>query len=199
LDGTGTVFDLVTVFHNDRNLAQSKQLEFDLQLYADEEYKLWKVDNQVENRGFAKACNLGAAWGHHPYIGFLNPDVIVEGPILGEIARVFRECPKVVITGERFGKLNSELRVWGVRDWVCGASLFVRRAWWENHGGFDEQFVWGWEETDLIRRAEARGDQVVSISLPISHESPHEETPEDFAYKRKWFKEGADRFYRKWR
>lgn len=174
------------------------QLEVDLRLYGDAPHTLWKVDNREENRGFSKGSNLGATWGEAPFIGFLNPDVQVNGPLLGPVLDAFRD-EKVVITGERFGKLQSELRVWGVEDWVCGACFFVRRSFWEEAGGFDERFVWGWEETDLIRRAQALGLGVRSISLPVHHESPSEETPVDFAYKRKHFETGARLFYGKWK
>jgi GT2 family glycosyltransferase len=192
------MFDLVTVFHNDRNHKQAKQLEADLHFHADADYVLWNVDNREENRGFSKGSNLGASWGSQPFIGFLNPDSQVSGPLLSPVLRSFQD-ENVVITGERFNKPQSELRTWGVRDWVCGACFFVRRSFWEEAGGFDEQFVWGWEETDLIRYAEISGRCVRSISLPVYHESPQEETQEDFAYKRKHFAEGAALFYRKWR
>lgn len=192
------MFDLVTVFHNERNYKQAVQLEVDLQFHADAAYVLWKVNNREENRGFSKGSNLGASWGKHPFIGFLNPDSQVNGPLLSPVLRAF-EDEHVVITGERFHKPQSELRTWGVKDWVCGACFFVRRDYWEEVGGFDEQFVWGWEETDFIRRAQVAGRGVRSISLPVYHESPGDETHQDFVYKRKHFAEGAALFYRKWR
>ena len=188
----------MTVFHNERNFQQANELEDALKAHADRDFVLWKVDNREENRGFSKGCNYGAAMGHQPILGFLNPDVEIRGPFLGAVEQAL-EDPQVVITGERFGKCQSELRTWGVIDWVCGAAFFVRRKWFAQVGGFDTQFVWGWEETDLIRKAQDHGKITRSISLPIHHESPHEETPTDFAYKRKHFNEGADRFYRKWR
>src|SRR5467141_1467701 len=38
----------------------------------------FKVVRNVDNRGFASACNQGAAKGEAPYLLFLNPDVRVR-------------------------------------------------------------------------------------------------------------------------
>lgn len=188
--------DLVTVFHNDRNHKEHLALERALREF-ETDYRFIPVDNRVENRGFARGCNVGAAIGDAPVIGFLNPDVGIQGPFLERVHDVLGR-DNVVVTGCRFGKPQTEIRSWGCRDWVCGAALFVRRSWWESVGGFDEQFVWGWEETDLVRRAESAGLHVRSIELPIRHASPAHDTPEDAEYKRRHFEEGARRFRSKW-
>src|SRR5262245_13519336 len=41
----------------------------------------------VENRGFAAACNQGAARGRAPYVLFLNPDVLVRPDTVASVAR----------------------------------------------------------------------------------------------------------------
>jgi GT2 family glycosyltransferase len=191
--------DLITVFHNATNYEQHCQLQDAIAAHEPTGgYRFIAVDNRTTNRGFAKACNLGAlhAGGDAPIIGFLNPDVIIEGPFLDAVERTLDD--RTVITGARFGKPQRELDIWGVRDWVCGAALFVQRRWFQSVGGFDEQFVWSFEETDLIRRAETDGWQVRSILLPIRHESPAENSPEDAQYKQLHFSRGQQRYYRKW-
>jgi GT2 family glycosyltransferase len=189
--------DIVTVFHNQKNKAEALATLNDLLDVEDSQRWRWvPVDNRVQNRGFAAGCNLGAAHGTAPVIGFLNPDVEIRGPFLDAVRRVLGG--PVVITGCRFGKPDLELRAWGVRDWVCGAAFFVTRQFFEEMGGFDEQFVWGWEETDLIRRAQAHNLRVRSIPLPIHHVSPDVDSPSDTQYKRHHFEKGAARFKAKW-
>lgn len=155
------------------------------------------VDNIPVNRGFAAGCNLGAAQGTAPIIGFLNPDTIVNGPFLADVKTVFMD-DSVVITGNRFGKPQHELDVWGCKDWVCGATFFVRRDFWEAEGGFDEQFWLYFEETDLIRRAQMAGKRTQSRELLLAHASPSDDPETDVTLKHYWFSVSGQRFYRKW-
>lgn len=191
-------FDIVTVFHNEINYAEHLNLLAQMAHHLSEAINFIPVNNQVENRGFAPACNLGAAVGGSPIIGFLNPDVTVYGDFTEPVLAAFDEFPDLVITGERFGKPQSELATWGCADWVCGACFFVKRKWWESVGGFDESYKWGWEETDLVRLAQSQGLRVRSIPLPVSHSSPIENSPEDAEFKRVFFNKGANHFRRKW-
>jgi GT2 family glycosyltransferase len=191
--------DLVTVFHNATNLAQHADLFDDIRRVEPAGgYRLIAVDNRTTNRGFAPACNLGAfhPTADAPIIGFVNPDLQVRGPFLDAVEAALSD--EVVITGARFGKPERELGFWGVRDWVCGAALFVSRRWFRSTRGFDEQFVWGWEETDLIRRAERDGLRCRSIPLPFQHSSPAADSDQDSTYKRYHFERGSRRFYAKW-
>lgn len=192
--------DLISVYHRDSAYKDWHRLCAQIRTHehGDPPFRLLGVDNRKKNRGFAPACNIGAAVGTSEVIGFLNPDAVVRGPFLRKVVDMLAE-PDVVITGCRFGKSERELKIWGCKDWVCGAAFFVRRDFWDEVGGFDEQFVWGWEETDLIRRAQVEGKRVVSIDLPIDHESPSENPHADVKYKHRWFNEGARRFDLKWR
>lgn len=191
--------DIVTVFHNETNRAQATQLVNDVQRHEpDGDITFSLVDNRVHNRGFARGCNLGAFHpeARSPIIGFLNPDTQVEGPFIDKVTGVLNE--KVVITGCRFGKPALELRIWGVQDWACGATFFVKRDWFTRVGGFDEQFEWSFEETDLIRTAEKDGFVCRSQDLPLRHDSPKQDTAKDAAYKRHHFVRSQRRFNRKW-
>lgn len=192
--------DIVTVVHNATNTAQAVDLEKAIAAHEDNEFQFVVVDNSTENRGFAKACNWGALHPdvRSPIIGFLNPDVVVNGPFIDAV-RAALEDPNVVITGCRFGKPARELAIWGVQDWVCGAAFFVKRSFFAPRHGFDEQFVWAWEETDLIRQAEHEGLRVRSIQLPLEHASPSGDSSQDIIYKRRNFELGAQRFEAKWR
>jgi GT2 family glycosyltransferase len=191
--------DIVTVFHNETNYGQHKVL-FDAirEHEPDGGYRLIGVDNRITNRGFAAGCNLGAFHpkATAPIIGFINPDAIVHGPFLDQVEATLRD--PIVITGNRYGKPEIELREWGVRDWVCGACMFVNRAWYTSIGGMDEQFVWSHDDTDLVRTAESNGLYCASLTLPIRHDSPREDSPEDAAYKRHHFELAQRRYRKKW-
>jgi GT2 family glycosyltransferase len=189
--------DVVTVFHNERNHSQHLDLCRAVERWEGDRVNIVTVDNRVENRGFARACNVGAKEGTAPCLGFLNPDAVVLGPFVDQVVETLRN-PGVVITGCRFDKPAHELRIWGCRDWVCGSAMFVWRDWFHTVGGFHEGYVWGWEETDLVRQAEKEGLLVRSLALPITHQSPATETLEDAAYKRRHFEDGARLFRARW-
>lgn len=187
-----SVIDVVTVFHNENSKRDSLQLQSKVTGFPGIASH-YLVDNTIENRGFAKGCNLGASFGSAPIVGFLNPDVDLLGDFCPDVIRTINSG--ATITGESFGKSKREIRIWGCSDWVCGAAMFVDRAWFESVGGFDERFVWSWEETALIRLAERQGKRVKSIHLPISHQSPSEMPVGEAEYKNKWFDHGQKLFY----
>lgn len=191
--------DLITVFHNDINHAQHLQLRDAIATHEPGGgYRFIAIDNRSNNRGFAKACNLGAFHdaGKAPIIGFLNPDTIIDGPFLDRVQAALDD--HTVITGCRFEKPDRELKIWGVNNWVCGAALFVQRAWFTSVGGFDEQFTWSHEETDLIRQAQTQGFQCQPINLPVRHQSPAVDDAQDARYKQFHFTRSAQRYFRKW-
>lgn len=189
--------DVVTVFHNPTNRIQAYELADQIYKHADSEYTMVFGDNTADNIGFGPRCNLEARHGSAPVIGFINPDAIVEGPFMRRVLGMFGD-DDLVITGERYGKPQSEIKAWGLTDWVCGAAFFVRRSWFEQVGGFHDGYKWGWEETDLCRIAEATGKRVRSIPLPIVHASPDEDSPNDVRFKRKEFEAGAKLFKKRW-
>lgn len=194
----GIAVDIVTIHHNEKNLQQSLELHKTL-LEVEEDFTFNLVDNSVENRGFAKASNIGASWGDHSVIGFLNPDVEVRGPFVRIVEGVFASDPDVVITGSNHNKPESHIKAWGLWDWVCGCTMFVRRDWWDEVGGFDERFIWSFEDTDLCRQAEQQGKVVRSIELPLHHESPTDDSLRDKKYKQHNTDLAGALYYRKWR
>lgn len=196
--GTDPLFDVVTVFHCERNYRQTLELEETLRAFdLEARFVFWGVDNRTINRGFAKACNLGAREGTAPLIAFLNPDLVPEGPILGPLVELFENDDRLVIAGERFGN-DTYWEGWGCRDWVCGALMVVRRDWFELTGGFCEDYVWGFEETDLVRRAQQQRYKVRSVVLPVKHLSGVDDTKTDQAYKRQHMGEGGRVFRSRW-
>jgi GT2 family glycosyltransferase len=196
------MFDIITVIHNDTNELLAERLYKDLRSHEDESlFNFYVHSNKNINIGFGKGCNAGAfrSGASNPYIGFLNPDVKVSGPFLIEVVQKFSE-PDVVITGNSFNKPRNELDAWGVQNWVCGATLFVKRDWFTSVGGFDPEYEWSFEETDLIRQAEQSGLICSPIETPhLAHTSPSNDSWEDANYKDYHFRAGAQYFYGKWR
>ncbi|MBO0698326.1 MAG: glycosyltransferase family 2 protein, partial [Zavarzinella sp.] len=57
--------------------------------------------------------------------------------------------------------------------WVTGCGMLIRRACWEDLGGFDESFFLYYEDADFCRRAWANGWSVwYEPSLRVTHYSP---------------------------
>jgi GT2 family glycosyltransferase len=190
--------DLVTVIHNDTQQAQLDRLRGQLAEHEpDGGYRLIAVYNRTRARGFARACNLGALHPEvdAPVIGFLDPDLHITGPFLAAVTATLSD--PVIITGARFDKPDSELRSWGVRDWVSNSALFVQRRWFAATDGYDEQFTWGWQDTDLIRRAERQGLRCQPADLRL-HLETSTDTAQDARYKHTSYSRGAQSYYRKW-
>lgn len=148
------------------------------------------------NRGFAAACNQGAALGGSEFLLFLNPDtelypdaLRVVGGFLGTQAaqgvgicggRMVDERGRPAISCSRFpslrvflGKMTGLDRLVptlfpphhlptrtaasGPVDQVIGAFFLVRRALFEELGGFDAHYFLYFEETDFALRARRQG------------------------------------------
>jgi GT2 family glycosyltransferase len=187
--------DVVTVFHREENRKLAQQLTKRL-AKIEPEANVIQVDNRTCNRGWAGGCNHGAADGNAPFIVFINPDTVISGEFFPTLLLPFDD-DRVVIAGERFGKPVSETLSWGCDSWVCGALMCVRRNWFP---GFDENYCFGWEETDLIRQAQVAGRGVIELSLPqAKHQSPEPASDPDRDVKATWFDEGRRYFDRKWR
>ena len=191
--------DLVTIVHNDMNRSFAERLRVGLELHEPDNYRLIVRDNFAVNLGFAKGCNWGAKQATSDIIGFVNPDVIVHGAFLDRVSEVFTD-ENVVITGESFREPGHAYGHIGLKSWVCGAALFVRKSWFDEVGGFDEQFVWSWEETDLCRLAESQGHVVKPVRLALQHDRSHvkDESEIDRKYKHKHMIEGSKIYHAKW-
>lgn len=155
-------------------------------------------DNRVENLGFGKGCNRGASQSKADVIGFLNPDIMLSGT-LEAVEETFRANENVMVTGCRFGKSDEQLHMWSIDEggWVCGAAFFVRRSWFDQLGRFDEQFVFGYEETDFCKRTFDAGFKVLPIDLPITHDSPSDDPVQTIVYKVYWMTRGWDLYKQK--
>jgi GT2 family glycosyltransferase len=141
------------------------------------------IRNEV-NRGFAAACNQGAQQARGETLVFLNQDtrvlpgwlnVLVDGLCAGENMGLTTSKLLLMSQPERINLCGQDLHYTGLSfgrgaletadnfnqpqavGAVAGASFAIRRALWEQLGGFDPAFFMYYEETDLSWRAALRG------------------------------------------
>jgi N-acetylglucosaminyl-diphospho-decaprenol L-rhamnosyltransferase len=142
------------------------------------------------NRGYAPACNQGAALATAPFVLFLNSDANVTPAALEQLLDVAREDGAAAIwqpvTMTTDGELESTGDVftwWGINRHIdevpaqlasvfatVGAALLVRRSAFERLGGFEDSYFAYYEESDLCWRARIAGYEVrVVPSARIEH------------------------------
>jgi len=136
------------------------------------------------NRGFAAACNQGAALARGSVLVFLNQDTCVAAgwlePLVAELEQndniglttskvlLMSDPEKIHLCGQDvhytglvfsrgFFSSASDFNTSQVVGAVSGASFAVKRELWDTLGGFDEKFFMYYEETDLCWRAQLAG------------------------------------------
>jgi GT2 family glycosyltransferase len=159
-----------------------------------------KVVTNSENRGFAVACNQGAAEAGGDIVVFLNNDTLVTRHWLDGLLAPFDD-PEVAATGPRSnfvsgpqlveaadyditepGALRDFARGWAEQHRgqttdvprLVGFCLAVRREVFTEVGGFDEQFgVGGYEDDDLCNRIVEAGHRLVIAHETFVHHHGH--------------------------
>lgn len=140
------------------------------------------------NMGFAAACNQGAALARGKYVVFLNNDtrvmpgwlhalvscaagdetiaavgskLVFEDGLVQHAGVVFDHHAKPVHIYKFFHPQHPAVRK--TRDFqaVSAACMLVKKAVFHEMGGFDEQFVNGYEDVDFCLRLRADGHRVV--------------------------------------
>lgn len=147
-------------------------------------FRLHRFD---QHRSFAAACNHGARTSRADYLLFLNNDVLLDRLALRSMLAAFVEHPGLVICGTRMIFPNCTIQhagvVFGPGDAgpyhlhrsqpslhtprtreifqaVTGACLLMRRADFQQLGGFDEAYPFGLEDVDLCLRAGQAGGEI---------------------------------------
>ena len=141
------------------------------------------------NRGFAAACNQGAALARGQHLLFLNNDTVPCPGWLEPLVREFRRNPEVAMAGAKllypdgtiqhagvsFGRetrspfhpyrysLSEDPRPNRRRELqaVTAACVLVRREWFARCGGFNEEFRNGYEDLDLCLKIRSQGGLIV--------------------------------------
>ena len=165
-----------------------------------------RIENP-DNRGFAVACNQGAAGAEAPFLLFANPDCRLPTDALGRLLRHMDERPDLGLLGARLLDAEGRPQAAAVRrtprpatairaalglrralepDWVeqtgeataglqpveatSGALMLVRRALFEQLGGFDPAYRLHCEDLDLCRRVLGAGQRIaIATDVPITH------------------------------
>ena len=136
-----------------------------------------------KNKGFAKACNQGAAVAKTEFIFFLNPDTKIENSTLIELEKAAKDNPNALAmnpkiiksNGKPYFKRRSHLidranwmdRGWPIGNcWVnilSGAAFFIRTQAFHTVGCWDENFFLYHEEDDLCLRVKALGGDLLFV------------------------------------
>ncbi|MDC8447834.1 MAG: glycosyltransferase [Nitrospira sp.] len=164
-----------------------------------------------ENLGFAKACNQGAAVARGKYLIFLNNDTIPQPGWLAALVAEVDHHSEVGIVGSKLLYPDGTIQHAGVvRDCahrlpyhiyktfagdhpavnqrrefqiVTAACLLIRRALFEEVGGFDEGYVNGFEDADLCLKVQERGSVVVyqprSVVVHLESQTPGRKLHDD--------------------
>ncbi len=142
-----------------------------------------------ENLGFARSCNLGATLARYDKLLFLNNDTLVQEGWLDSMVRLIERDDRVGIVGIKqlfpytnlihhtgiiftaggrpqhiyphadasLGHVNKQREYQAVN----GACMLVPRRVFEECGGFDEEYVNGYEDVDLCLSVRAHGRKVM--------------------------------------
>jgi GT2 family glycosyltransferase len=127
---------------------------------------------RIEHSGVALARNFGVSKAMGNLISFIDSDIICLENWLERLLQAARERPDAAILGaarynrddtgygEFFEKYPHPVREFApVAKIGIGASL-VRKELFDEIGGFDANFVFGWEDTEFCWRANLLGYQV---------------------------------------
>lgn len=182
------------------------------------------VLSNAENRGFAAACNQGAAVARGKVVVFLNSDTMVAPGWLDRLLEPFADS-SVGATGPRSNFVSGPqlapaggydpadptafaafAAAWtrshaGERfeiDRLVGFCLAVRRVAFDAVGGFDEAFErGGYEDDDLCRRLRHAGWRLVVAGDAYVHHDGHASFDANGVDWRAAELEGRDRFVTK--
>lgn len=180
-----------------------------------------RVLTHAVNGGFARSCNHGAAVARGDFLIFLNNDTLPEPGWRDALVHYAGAHPNAAAIGAKLLYPNDTIQHAGVVvcqdryprhiysgfpsdhpavnksrrfQIVTGACLLVRRAVFEELGGFDESYRNGFEDVDLCLRLGAAGHEVHycsgSVVRHLESVSPgrHARDRDNVAlYRERWF------------
>jgi GT2 family glycosyltransferase len=166
---------------------------------------------QPANAGVAAGRNRASAFGHGEVIvGLDNDAVFADSCVVARAVQRFREKPSLAAIGFRILLASNEtddVLSWGYprallgqagrsfdTTTFVGAGHAIRRAAWDQVGGYDEALFFCWEEKDFCARAIASGWRVRYCGDLVIH---HDVSPERRLKWRegRWFHFVRNRLY----
>lgn len=182
----------------------------------------------AENLRFLRNCNYAAKEAHGTYILFLNNDTQVQENWLAPLVELLEKDKTIGMTGSKLVYPNGRLQeaggifwndasAWnyGNRadpadpeynyvkdvDYISGASICIRKALWEEIGGFDERFAPAYyEDSDLAFEVRAHGYRVVyqPLSVVVHFEGVSNGT-DTFSGQKAYQVANQKKFHEKWK
>jgi GT2 family glycosyltransferase len=155
-----------------------------------------RVVRHATARGFASACNDGAAAARGDYLVLLNNDTIPQPGWLDALIAHAANYPAAAAVGAKLLFPNDTIQHAGVViatdrnprhiymgfpsdhpavnksrrfQVVTAACMLLRRDAFEDAGGFDEAFMNGFEDVDLCLRLGERGHEIRYCHLSVLH------------------------------
>lgn len=169
---------------------------------------------RLDNPGFGASVNRAAKEAVAKQLLVINPDCVIRRGSVGQLAAALDEAPAPAIVGGRiFGIHGREQRgarrntltlsvALGLSRWtlenepppsgpvsvgaISGAFFLMRRADFEQLGGFDEGYFLHVEDVDLCRRAiEAGGSVIYQPLAGALHYTSTSDVPSAFVQQQK--------------
>jgi GT2 family glycosyltransferase len=150
-----------------------------------------------ENLSFSRANNLAALAAGGSTLVFLNNDLIVSGKALSRLVEVLEREPQAGIVGSKLlfpdtglvqhagiaqmlwgyasnfgvGAASDNPAVQQMREMfaVTGALIAVDRSLFNQVGGFEEQYRYGYEDLDLCLKARCAGRRVLYVPEAVGY------------------------------
>jgi GT2 family glycosyltransferase len=159
----------------------------------------WQAICNQTPLGHSAACAAGARLASRPYLCLLNSDTVVTPWCWRPLEEVFESSPAIGIAGPstsfagndqtlevarccRFYWNDAQIFAFAERltaappqpvlldlPWVSGFAFFLRRALWQDLGGFDPGLPDYGNEIDLCRRAAIKGLRTVWVRSAYIH------------------------------
>jgi GT2 family glycosyltransferase len=159
----------------------------------------WQAIRNESPRGHSAACTAGASLASRPYLCLLNSDTVITPWCWRPLEEAFETNPSIGVAGPstsfagndqtldvarccRFYWNDGQICAFAERlavdppqpvlldlPWASGFAFFMRRALWQELGGFDLTLPDYGNEIDLCRRVAAKGLRSVWVRNAYIH------------------------------